>query len=298
MPEHNDPTARQLTQVLSAANKLRQQGVSVERLSQRLFTRLGLTYEDLVERVKASPRETSTPAPTLGQKALQVGQGAALGFLDEIATAVATPPRDRLVEHIRRRRGQEPLRGREAAEEVGERIRGTIASLRRQDPVGSAATELIGAVGSGVGAGRLVVSGGRSVLGRIGAMVSAGGGFGALAGAGEGETPGERALLAAFGGLSGAALGLILGGGAEAARLVGGKVANKFVPGVVANLKAKAEIRQAAADVGLSPEDFMTRVQAASARRPTMVAGADVDPFGDILEGAVQRAGPSRKARI
>lgn len=292
MPEHLTP--RELTLALAAANKLRQRGVPLSEISRRLNSRLGLTYEDLVADVKAAPRERAEPAPTLPEKALQVVQGASLGFLDELVDAVLAegggPP-----SMIRRR---ERLGLRRPEPTVGADIRETIARLRRQDPGGAIATEMIGAVASGVGTAGVLGAAGRSALARLGVLTGTGAGFGAVAGAGEGETAGERAVLAAVGGLSGAALGLLLGGGAEAARFVAGKVATKAFPGAVANVAARREIRQAAADVGLSAEEFKIAATAATARRPGLTVGADVEPFGDILEAAVQRAAPSRKARV
>ena len=290
-------TLRELTTLLSAANDARRKGVSVEAISAQLSEGLdGLTYEELLEQVKAAPREVADPPPTVGEKALQVAQGASLGFLDDFVDLLSTTG-GRIDRREELEKGPRVLAG------VGERIRETMDRLRRNDPLGSFATEAIGGTLSGVGLASALgktravkeLSGGQ----RIARTTGAGSLFGAAAGVGEGESLGERAVLGAAGGIAGSFLGLGLSAAGEGARMVGGKILQKVAPKFVAGQQAKDALRRTANEVGLSPEEFRANATALEAMRPGRTIPADVAPaFSNILEDATTLASPSRAARV
>jgi hypothetical protein len=160
--------------------------------------------------------------PTAGRAFINAAQGPLFGFADELGGAVAA--------------GVDKLTGRNPGMGFGDLYtryrdvaRGGSDQFQKDNPVLSPALQVGSALATGVGLGRLAPAAPMlapaTTAGRIGAATLAGGGSGALGGAGSAETMEE----VPFGMLTGGAFGAITGGTVNAIGQGGGALGSNMV---------------------------------------------------------------------
>lgn len=209
---------------------------------------------------EASQEEISL-GDTVGGFLRNVGQGASLGFSDELIAGAEAAGRAALFDED----------FDTAFEAAVARERGSQEGFAERNPITAGASQLGGALATlpfGGGAARLVGLGARSAaptLGRAigrGALTGAGGGAAFGAGTAEGDI-GERAIPAAtgavVGGLTGGAAAPVLRGAGRAASAIARQFGREAPTGAQAG--AQRAVREVLSEEGITPEAATQQIQ-------------------------------------
>jgi hypothetical protein len=225
----------------------------------------------------------------------RLAQGATLNFADEVLAGLSTPL------EMAKRGTFNPIEGYKYAK-ASEDL--SLDDSRKQGGVAGAlgtGAEILGGVGTGLGAARAGLSFARGLASNAGllprSLASAGdaAAFGNLSGAGEGNSIGERAQNAAIG----TGLGGLLGGAAPAAL----SLLRTAVSPITSNISAlsnptrygNSQVARAVIDSGMTPQDIASSLRTAAAEGQGMFTAADAmgAPGRRMLATTVRGGGPS-----
>jgi Arc/MetJ-type ribon-helix-helix transcriptional regulator len=225
----------------------------------------------------------------------RLAQGATLNFADEVLAGLSTPL------EMAKRGTFNPIEGYKYAK-ASEDL--SLDDSRKQGGVAGAlgtGAEILGGVGTGLGAARAGLSFARGLASNAGllprSLASAGdaAAFGNLSGAGEGNSIGERMQNAAIG----TGLGGLLGGAAPAAL----SLLRTAVSPITSNISAlsnptrygNSQVARAVIDSGMTPQDIASSLRTAAAEGQGMFTAADAmgAPGRRMLATTVRGGGPA-----
>lgn len=233
-------------------------------------------------------------APVEQGYADRIAHGATFGFSDELLAGAMTP-----LEMIKRGT-TDPTEAYKYAKAYQDVLRED--AQKRQGTLGNIA-EIAGSVGSGGGLaskGVTLAKEGMNFVPRVTATAAEGAGYGALSGAGEGNSLDERGTNA----LHGAALGAAFGAALPAASSVVRPVVSPIINNVMARTNpagmAQSQLARALTESNQTPQAISAELQRAAAEGQPQFTLADAlgNPGQRALAGAVRQPGPGRTTAV